>query len=196
MEILDLELTTKIPIEKLVPAICEFYWAIGHKTIKIIRGSDDNKTSDDYDSTKEIRNIEEITEISVHTYRKNENYHVFFDSVNIALAKRGSVTQVMWNVDLGFRIGHLIYVIYFIISFVVPYYCALNMCPVDYHSPWYRYCFVLYFTFFGTILVLPMYYLIDRKIKKLESHPSTERYKRDFEEFIHKKEKEFLSERY
>ncbi|MEZ5336364.1 MAG: hypothetical protein R2741_14610, partial [Methanolobus sp.] len=54
MEEAILELRTKIPKEKLVYSICEFYRRMGHRKIKLISKSEDNIISEDYTSSDEI----------------------------------------------------------------------------------------------------------------------------------------------
>ncbi|AFV25281.1 hypothetical protein Mpsy_3082 [Methanolobus psychrophilus R15] len=189
-QLTELELITKIPKEKLVPAICEFYWAMGHKTVRLIRGSGDDKTYEDYSPVKGVKNAGEVSGIVVVTHKQRE---LGFGSVQITIKEGIFETKIMWGVDMKNGVFHL-YAMYVLVSFIVSIYYGWNMCPID--SFWRKYCAALFATAFIFILILPAYYSFNRSIKKINSHPSTERYKTDFEEFIRKKEKELLSERY
>jgi len=187
-----LELRTKISKEKLVYTICDFYWTMGHKTIKLGRGFDDDINYENYDPVRRIGNTSDISEISVQTYKKKQNKHVFFDSMNINFTEDGFERKIIWDVDLGFREWHLVYAF---IAFFATTYLSWIICPSD--SPWHRYCFIFSFPIFFIVLIwLLYYYLFKYKANKLDSHPDTQKYKTDFEEFIRKKEKELLSERY
>ncbi|WP_321430251.1 hypothetical protein [uncultured Methanolobus sp.] len=187
-----LELTTKIQKEKLVYAICDFYWTMGHKTIKLGRESNDDIDYENYDPVEGIGNTGNISEIRVHTYKKKKNKYVYFDSVIVTFVNEGFKTKLIWDVDKGFREWELIYLI---LCFFATSHFSWNVCPPD--SSWHRYCFVLSFPVFFFVLVWPMYYFMFKyQIKKLNSHPSTLKYRSDFEDFIHRKEKELLSERY
>ncbi|WP_407355526.1 hypothetical protein [Methanolobus sp. WCC5] len=189
------ELTTKIPKDKLVYTICNFYRTMSHKKIRLARETADDIIFEDYDPLVKIDNVYGISKISVHTYKKKENKHVFFDSVNITFADEGATTKIMWYVGLGFKRWHLLGLVYLLIVFLASTYFAWIICPAD--SPWHRYCFTLAFPSFLFLFIWPMYYIIfKRKGKKLNSHPDTQKYRKDFEEFIRKKEKELLSERY
>ncbi|WP_407355728.1 hypothetical protein [Methanolobus sp. WCC5] len=191
-QLTELELTTRIPKEKLVPAICDFYWDMGHKKIVLTRGSDVDETLEDYDPVKGIENIGQISEISVLT-RKQKRKKLGFGSVQINIKGGIFEIKITWGVEMKRRVFHL-YAVYVLVSFIVSIYYGWNMCPID--SFWRKYCAALFATAFIFILILPAYYSFNRSIEKINSHPSTERYKTDFEEFIRKKEKELLSERY
>jgi hypothetical protein len=193
-EFTEIELTTKIPKEKLVPAICEFYWDMGHKKIVLTRGPDDDETLEEYGPVKGIENIGQISGISVLTH-KQKRKKLGFGSVQIIIKEGTFETKVIWHAGMGRRVLILV-LAYLVVSVIASAYYTWNLCPIHYHSPWHRYCAALLFAVFFLILNSPIYFLFNRKIKKINSHPSTERYKTDFEEFIRKKEKELLSERY
>jgi hypothetical protein len=189
-QLTELELITKIPKEKLVPSICEFYWAMGQKTVRLIRGPNDDTTYEDYSPVKGVKSTGEVSGIVVMTHKQKE---LIFGSVQITIKEGIFETKIMWDVDMKLRVFHL-YAVYVLVSLIVSIYYGWNMCPID--SFWRKYCAALFMTAFIFILILPAYYSFNRSIEKINSHPSTERYKTDFEEFIRKKEKEFLSERY
>lgn len=198
------KLITKIPIEKLVPAICEFYWDMGHKKIKLTRGpriftgeqndltlnSDIKLTVEDYDPVKGIENIGKISQVSVLTQKQKE---LKICSVQIAIEAGIFETKTSWYVAMKERVYYL-YAVYFVVSALVSLYYAVNMCSGA--GYWERPCGIFFLTLFLVILALPAFYSYERAIDKVDSHPSTEKYRKDFEEFIRKMEKEFLSERY
>ena len=185
----DLELSTKISKEKLVYTICNFYWMMGHKRIRLVRETEDDINYEDYEPTKKIDNIYGISRISVSTYKKKENNHVFFDSVNISFEKDGFETELLWFVAVGFKNWHLLGLPYLLIVFIAATYFAWIICPSD--SPWHRYCFIVAFPSFLFTFIWPLYYVIYKhKDNKIGSHPDTLRYRKEFEEFINKKEKE------
>ena len=188
----DLELSTRIPKEKLVYTICDFYWTMGHKRIRLVRQTEDDINYEDYDPTKRIENIYGISRISVSTNKKKENNYVFFDSVNIIFEEDGFNTKLKWYVGLGFKKWHLLGLPYFLIVFMVSTHFAWIICPSD--SPWHRYCFMVAFPSFLFIFIWPVYYIVlKRKANKLDSHPDTLKYRGEFEELIHRKEKELRS---
>ena len=191
----DLNLSTKIPKEKLVYTICDFYWTMGHKAIKLGKETEDHFNYEDYDPLKKIENVDRITEICVSTYKKKENNHVFFDSVNIAFEKDGFETKLLWFAAAGFKNWHLLGIPYVLIVFIAATYFAWIICPSD--SPWHRYCFIIAFPTLLFVFIWPLYYVIFKyKDKKIGSHPDTLKYRKEFEELIHRKEKELRSKRY
>ena len=188
MEKTFLELTTKIPKEKLVYTVCEFYWEMGHREIKLFWNEDDSLTSLNYEPLKRFKKLDELSNISVHINKKT-NRELFFDNVNVSIEKEVFKTRLLWDVDLRFRKWHLVFIVYLIVAFVFSLYSAWNICPVD--LPLRRYCFALSSSFIFVVLFLPLYYLFKHLFKKLKSHPSTIKYAKDFEEFIRNKEKEW-----
>ena len=186
-----LELTTKIPKANLVYGTCEFYWNMGHKTIKLFRPSGEDFTSEDFKLGKSIENIDKIYNISVRINKKKENRNLFFDTVNVAISENSFETQVTWDVDFQLKAWHLFPALYLIAALIISLYYAWDICPSDLILR--RYCFALASAIFFVIQVWPLYYLFKHKMEKLVSHPSTEKYKKDFEDFIHRKEKELRS---
>jgi hypothetical protein len=188
----DLEIKTKISKIDLVYTICDFYWTKDHRTIKLVRETEDDISYEDYEPSKRIDNIDGITEISVHTHNKKENKYVFFDSVNIAFSKAGIETKLVWYLSLGLKKWHLLGLPYFLIVFIAATHFAWIICPSD--SPWHRYCFMVAFPSFLFIFIWPVYYIVlKRKANKLDSHPDTLKYRKEFEELIRRKEKELRS---
>ena len=161
-----LELTTRIQKEKLMYAICDFYWTMGHRTIKLARESNDDIDYENYNPVEGIGNTSNISEISVHTYKKKKNKYVYFDSIDVTFVEERFKTKLIWDVDQGFREWHLIYVV---LCFFATTYLAWIICPSD--STWHRYCFALSFPVFFFVLLWPIYYFeFKYKIKKLDSH--------------------------
>jgi len=164
---------------------------MGHKTIKIYRGGDGDSNSEDYNFEDGIVNTDDISRISVHTYKKSENKQVF-DSVNVTIDEGIFERSIIWKVDIGLKAWHLICLVFLTIAYIVSAYYSWNICPNDYL--WGRYCFALCVAFSFVIPLLLVYALLIRSFEKVYSHPDTQKYRREFEEFIKQKEKEMLLE--
>jgi hypothetical protein len=92
-----------------------------------------------------------------------------------------------WYIGYGYRDWQMIY---FLVAVLAGFYYIHHFgVPAD---TWIKYKATLV----SIAWALPVYLLAKRRPKKFERHPSIEQYKTDFEEFIRKKEKELLSERY
>jgi hypothetical protein len=178
-QLFTLEIITAVPMENLVYSICDFYWNMNFRTIKIIRDPRSYGTYVDYDPSLEIKNADEIQEILIITRKKNENKQVF-DSIDMALTQTlDKKTKIEWNVDFGFKDWQLIY---FLIAFLIGLYYA-GKIEISGNMA-------------GLILIaliIPVYFLGFYRAKKVEKHPSIGKHKQYFEEFIHDKEKELLS---
>jgi hypothetical protein len=149
-----LELTTKIPKEKLVYAICEFYWNAGHNQIKLIRETEDSIKSEDYDPTELIENTQNISEISV-LISNDFKRELEFDFVTISIEDGNFGTNIIWDIDVKIKVIHVIFIVGIIIAFVATIiYGYHNIYPTNRVLS--RYCTVL----FAAIIFVPLFKLI------------------------------------
>lgn len=184
-----LGVTTRIPKEKTVHSICDFYWTMGHKKIRLIRLSDDKKTYEDYDPAKGIEMAGEIQGIAVLTNKSHKN-NLKFGSVQITLQGSSFDTKIMWDVDIRLSAWHVVGVVYLIFALIVPtFYAYYNICPTNYI--WRRYCSAIIGGVICGVSFKLMYDSFERNVEKLKSHPDTQKYKTEFEEFMKKEEKEY-----
>ncbi|WP_440948222.1 hypothetical protein ACSAZL_08320 [Methanosarcina sp. T3] len=176
----DMEIITKIPIDKLVNIICNFYWDIGHKSIKIIRNPSDLETYIDYSPDKKFEKLDEIRKISVATYKKKENKQKF-DSVIIHFEEdKSNKTKILWETSFGFKTWNTIYII-------IAFFIGLDFAGKQ-HTTGLMAMFLL--------LLIPLYLAISFRIKRIEKHPSVKKCKKEFEELIRKKERELFPDDY
>lgn len=115
-----LELTTKIPKEKILYAICEFYRKMGHREILLIKESDDDINYEDYNPLNLIGNTIEITRISVIVSKlcKKEN-ELKFDSIQIKIEDDVLNNKIQWNVDSRIKAIHECLLLLFSFPFVL-----------------------------------------------------------------------------
>jgi hypothetical protein len=192
-QLLEYEILTRFPIKKLVNIICKFYWSKGHKTITLIRHlNDGDKTYEDYNPLTEIENPDSVSQINVHT-RKEKKKELKFDLILIEIKKETFKTKITWNVDIGSGTRVIIYVAF---AFITSFYCALKLSPE--HDPDLttylirKYTFGLYAVLIFAVLTITPYYAYYFKIRWINSHQSTEKYKMEFEQHIREKEKELF----
>mgnify|MGYP001440686017 CR=1 FL=1 len=176
------EITTKIPRENLLYIICNFYWNMGHKSIMFTENPEVHQSYMYYNPTLEIENAGKNKKISVSTHKKKENKQKF-DSVVVNFEKEGiGKTKINWRVAFGYKDWQFIY-------FIVAFFIGLHYAGKPYISG-----------FMGTLitiaLIIPVFYWIFYRIKKLENHPSIERYKKEFKEMIRQKEREMFPDDY
>jgi hypothetical protein len=190
MEESILEPTTKISREKLVNIICEFYWDMGHEKIQLTRSQGDSITYENYDPLKTIANTIEISGISILISKEcNER----FDFVTISLEDTIFKNKILWGVDQKIRIMHVIFAAFFVLSFIATIiYGYHNIYPTNYFLS--KYGTALFAVLIYVPLITLLYYLFEHKVEKVQSHPTTMKYKEEFEEFINQKEKEMFPE--
>jgi hypothetical protein len=189
-----LELTTKIPKERLVYAICDFYWSIGHNEIELIKGVGNDINSEEYAQSDLIENVSSISEISI-LISKDCKEKLEFDFITISIEDTVFERKILWGVDQKIRIMHVIFAAFFVVSFIATIiYGYHNIYPTNHFLS--RYGTALFAVLIFVPLIKLLYYLFERKIERVQSHSTTAKYKRDFEDFIHRKEKELNSESY
>ncbi|ETA68623.1 hypothetical protein V7O61_11945 [Methanolobus sp. WCC1] len=186
-----LELTTKIPKEKILYAICEFYRKMGHREILLIKESDDDINYEDYNPLNLIGNTIEITRISVIVSKlcKKEN-ELKFDSIQIKIEDDVLNNKIQWNVDSRIKAIHVITVIFLAIGLVATViYGYHNIYPENRFLSRYATGLLAGVTLGPVIYFL--FYLLYLKVEKIKSHSGTIKYAKDFEEFIRYKEEEW-----
>ncbi|WP_135390576.1 hypothetical protein [Methanolobus halotolerans] len=82
IKLFKFEIITKIPKENLVHIICDFYWSKNYRLIDIMKDPKNYGNFIHYNPLLNIEDTSELKQISVTTYKKNENKQVF-DSVNV-----------------------------------------------------------------------------------------------------------------
>jgi|GEM_PF-3077330 len=189
-----LELKTKIPKERLVYDICEFYWNIGHNEIELIKGVGNDIKSEEYAPSEIIGNIPAISGISIFI-SKDCKEKLEFDFITISIEDAVFERKILWGVDQKIKIVHVIFVAFFVVAFIATIiYGYHNIYPTNHFLS--RYGTALFAALIFVPLIRLLYYLFERKIERVQSHPTTVKCKNDFEGFIHRKEKELRSENY
>jgi hypothetical protein len=193
-EFTELELTTKIPKERLVYAICEFYWNIGHKEIELIRGTGNNIKSEEYAPSEIIANIPAISVISI-ILSKDCKGKLEFDFITISIEDTVFERKILWGVDQKIKIIHVIFAAFIVVAFIATIiYGYHNIYPTNHFLS--RYGTALFAVLIFVPLIKLLYYLFERRIERVQLHPTTVKCKKDFEDFIHRREKELRSENY
>ena len=171
----DMETVTKIPMSKLVYIICEFYRSTGHEKITLEKANSYLY----YNPEVKLKAPEQIKEIRVST-RKGPNKQKF-DSVYFNFEQiEGSKIKIVGHVGFGFKIWDTIYIL---IALLITAAYALKPFTTGRGS--------MYFFIF---LFIPLYIIGSLRMKRVAKHPSVERYKKEFEELIRKKENEIFSD--
>ncbi|WP_321428565.1 hypothetical protein [uncultured Methanolobus sp.] len=189
-----LELTTRISKEKLVYAICEFYWNIGHSKIELIKEIGNDIKSEEYASSKTIESVSAISEISI-LLSKDRKEKLEFDFITISIEDAVFERKILWGVDQKIKIIHVVFAVFFVVAFIATIiYGYHNIYPTNHFLS--RYGTALFAVLIFVPIIKLLYYLFERKIERVQSHPTTIKCKNNFEDFIHSKEKELRSERY
>ncbi|QLC49688.1 hypothetical protein HWN40_05195 [Methanolobus zinderi] len=176
------ETIIRIPKEKLIYIICDFYWNKNYRTIYIMKDPKDYGNFIHYYPSLNIEGTSEIKQISVTTYKKDENKQVF-DSVNVIFKEEWlDKTQMEWYADFGFKNWQILYAI---VAFFIGLYHAGKT--------------EISGSMAGLILIallVPILFLAFLRAKKFEGHPSIENFRAEFENHIREKENELYYERY
>ena len=185
-----LELTTKIPKEKLVYTICEFYWDIGHNEIELIKEDGNDIYSEEYTPLEVIGNTSDVSGISIFI-PKNDKRKLEFDFITISIKDIAFENKILWGVDLKIKIVHIFFAVCLVVAFIATIiYGYHNIYPTNHFLS--RYGTALFAALIFVPLIRLLCYLFERKIERIQSHPTTIKYKNHFEEHIREKEKKSL----
>lgn len=199
--ITKLELITTVPKEKLISSICRFYWDMGYSTISIYGELQGDSNQVYYDPSYEIIDASKCKRISVSTETGKENKPVF-DFVEIIIEEGVSETKIMWSVDIELK-SRLVSIL-FVVPFLIATY-RTTVFELERESELLGgraegLVYIAYFLIILGISLIPWFIVVQdmdkSNLKKYGSHPSIERFKKEFEDLISKIETEYNIEKY
>ncbi|MBP2029400.1 hypothetical protein J2755_000320 [Methanohalophilus levihalophilus] len=184
---LQFEIKTRIPLNKLVNIIGDFYWNRGYKTgrIKIINPNKEEKegirhpqyTYKDYTPDFNLDDTDEIVNMSFGTDKKPNKQP--FDSIYLEFDEGLNSVNIRGNFGIGFKKRHFILLIF--AFFTTTYYAGLPLTS-GFGS-----------TVFFLLLVFLIFVFYFRRVRKVAKKPVIGIFKKEFEEHIRQKEKELTS---